>query len=1078
MEQSPSDLLTCGEDDWRIEIPGFTAVQEKWHESLFALANGCVGVRGALEERYPKRMSHPGTYLGGIYESQGTEPPTSRMVNLPNWLEVQLCLGDARFSLTGAAAKNVRSHGRMLDMRRGILTRSTEWAVGRRLTRIETARLVSMDDPHLCALEYRITPVNYSGRIRLVTGLDGSTEWQAGGKSWKVVRRRVDGNVIRLVVRTLTSQVTVAMAARVVLRAGGKPVECRLTRCSFRQGVGVEVSFPVERGVTYSLEKVVAIYSSQGADDPELAATTAAHQALDFQRLLSRHERQWRHYWDRADIQIKGDPQAQRAVRFAIFHLLQAASLHSPGLDYSIGAKGLTGEGYYGHVFWDTEIYMLPFLDHTFPEVTRGLLEYRFRRLSAARGNAQELGCRGAKFPWESAASGREDTVPWVKCKFTGRIIQNVLGEQQIHIVGDVPFAFWQHALATGDRTFLAERAAPVLCEAARFWASRAQRSLAADGEYHYELRNVTGPDENHESVNNNFFTNYLAAWNLRTALQVCNFLRGCSLPSWFALRDSLGLRRGEPDEWRLVADHLYIPFDQARGMHPQFDGFFDLRPVRVQDYHPDQGLPLDASEIQLLKQADTLLALHLFPELVGLESKRRHFHYYEPRTYHRSSLSPGMHALFAAEVGYVRKAYQYLLQAARVDLTYRPVENDEGLHFACLGSIWQAVVFGFAGVRFGDRGSLTVDPHLPRHWEALTFSLTRWGGQFNFSFRPGQVEVRALNQEVKAQVAGKTGIIQPGETVTFALPPAGEALGRPEEDLIRRPYKMVVFDWDGTVVPDRKTPVGDVMALLEEALSKGVCLVLVTGTHAGNIEAQFTAHVPLTLRRNLYLCCNRGSEVFTFDREGQMSPAFRRAATDEENKVMDEAAAEFAWLLKQRGVASAIISDRLNRRKVDILPHREVAKAQIGEALEEATRILARAGFSGIRDLTDLVLDRCRQRGLLPDLCVTSDVKHVELGLTDKSHSVQFVMEQTAPMQGLFLKDILFAGDEFGEVGGFPGSDSLMMKPPCVAGGVFVSVGKEPNGVPAGVIHWSTEGAKGFAEVLQMVLEAHQASL
>ena len=449
---------------------------------------------------------------------------------------------------------------------------------------------------------------------------------------------------------------------------------------------------------------VVERIAAYDLDEEAARASVESAEAAGFERLLREQRHAWASRWVGADVVLEGDPALQKAIRFALFHLM--ASVGDKG-EAAVGARGLTGPAYSGHVFWDSDVFVLPFLAATHPPAARAMLEYRVRRLPAAREAARALGRAGARFAWESAADGRDVTPPSVRLA-TGELVRIRTGELEEHIVGDVAWAVACYLAWTGDEEFASGPGRELLVETARYWASRVRRG--ADGRAH--IYGVIGPDEYHEPVDDNAFTNVLARWNLR---------RAAALP---------GPDAGERATWLEVADALVDGYDRASGIYEQFAGFSDLEPLVIAEIAPKRPIAADlllgaerTAGAQVLKQADVLMLHHLLPEEVPAGSLVPNLDFYEPRTAHGSSLSPAIHASLLARAGRYRPALDALRIAARLDLDDLTGSTAGGLHLATMGGLWQALVHGFAGVRPRD-GRLHVDPRLPREWNALELSL------------------------------------------------------------------------------------------------------------------------------------------------------------------------------------------------------------------------------------------------------------------------------------------------------------------------------------------------------------------
>jgi trehalose/maltose hydrolase-like predicted phosphorylase len=481
------------------------------------------------------------------------------------------------------------------------------------------------------------------------------------------------------------------------------------------------------------IASLVRLVAAARGDDPPMhpditAREALAHvQATGWRSVLAAHEAGWVERWHWSDIEIEGDPIAQRALRFAVYHLNSAANPADERV--SIGARALTGDAYLGHVFWDTEIFLLPFYTMTWPQAARALLMYRYNTLEGARTKAVRMGWRGALYAWESADTG-EETTPRRAMGIDGQPVDILCGEQEQHISADIAFAVWQYWQATADEAFLSNAGAEILLETARFWANRAL--LEADGRRH--IRGVIGPDEYHENVDDNAYTNVMACWNIRHALEIAALLRKRWPEQWAKLATRLGLDDAELGQWRHVADALATGLDPATGLYEQFEGFFGLADIDLTRFARrtvaiDVALGREETKrSQVLKQADVVALLAVLPEAFEPAAGVTNFRYYEPRCAHDSSLSRPMHALAAARLGDTDLALRYFRETAATDLADTPGVSAGGVHIAALGGLWQVAILGFAGV--SERaGTLSIDPRLPAEWRSLGFRL-QWHGR------------------------------------------------------------------------------------------------------------------------------------------------------------------------------------------------------------------------------------------------------------------------------------------------------------------------------------------------------------
>ena len=472
--------------------------------------------------------------------------------------------------------------------------------------------------------------------------------------------------------------------------------------------------------------------------------------------LLARHRRAWRDRWLDADVVVDGDAQAQRDLRFALYHLMIAGDPESDRA--SIGARSLSGPGYRGHVFWDTEIFLLPFFIWTHPATARALLAYRHRTLPAARAKAARLGYGGALYAWESADTGEETTPEFVWLP-DGTRLTILTGVQEHHIAADVAWAVWQYWQVTGDHGFVEDMGAEIVVETARFWASRV--ASGEGGRQH--IREVIGPDEYHEGVDDNAYTNVMARWNLRAADALCDRFPETAT--------RLGVTTADRGRWREVAEGLVVLFDPDSGLYEQFEGFFALENVRSVDLAPrpftgEMVVGVDRLRLtQVVKQADVVMLGVLLPDEIDLHVQAANYRYYEPRTSHGSSLSPAIHALVAARLGELDDAIAYFELAGGVDLDNRMGNAADGVHIATMGGLWQAAVFGFGGVR-ADGDAVRIDPRLPSAWEAMTFPIRWRGTRISVDVRAATMELHLDGEAVVAVGSGAATRLGPGRAL------------------------------------------------------------------------------------------------------------------------------------------------------------------------------------------------------------------------------------------------------------------------------------------------------------------------
>lgn len=719
------------------------------YESLFALANGYLGTRGATEEDYRSRT--PGTYLAGLFDAAPRE--VTELPNLPDWLSVELELGGERFDLTQG---EILDYYRVLRLKEGFLERYVRWKSPRgRISQLFFARFVSMHDHHLSALRVEILAENYSGAIRLISCLDGQVT-NSGTQHFAPVQASTFGERgIYLISESYEKK-------HLVVQGASHNVAGQIQGEGFANGprrIDYWLELRAEEGSACGLEKLVTTRSSR---DLELQGTHRSQELLlnlvvnengragklGFGTALAQHIEVLEKRWARADVELKGPDFDQLALRFAIFHLMQMASWD----DYrvSVAAKGLSGEGYRGHVFWDTEIFMLPFFLHVFPDLARLQLRYRHYTLPGALRKAKENGYEGAMFAWESADTGDETTPTVGGIDFKSKKpIPILCGEIEQHITADIAFAISHYLDVTGDQEFLEEYGAEIVLLGARFWASRVEYDLARDC---YEIRGVLGPDEYKEHVDNNYFTNFLVQKHLRFALEI--FYN----PSFKKLLSTWAITSEEAGAWEQVVAKIRLP--RQGQLFEQFDGFLELQEIDVLNYRDTPGALQkvyswqEINEAQVLKQADVVMLFHLFFDEFTPEESRVNWDFYEPRTMHDSSLSAAIHSVVASDLNLPEESYRYFQKASRIDLGNELLNSGHGLHAASLGGLWQAAIYGFAGIRMKDQ-ILYVNPRLPEAWSELSFKLQLGETLLGVLVTQGEVTISVVEagQAVQVQI-------------------------------------------------------------------------------------------------------------------------------------------------------------------------------------------------------------------------------------------------------------------------------------------------------------------------------------
>jgi trehalose/maltose hydrolase-like predicted phosphorylase len=759
------DVLEPTRDpSWVLSHEGYSVLTESGVESRFALSNGFLGMRAARSVSrgptwlswlgYVRWSSWPRCYVAGLFDIPNIEPPVPALVPVADWSRVRILLdGEPLLAREGEVLAGARN----LDMRRGMLVSSWMHRTPAGITATgHELRLLSLAD-RAVGLQLLTLSLDRDG---VEVTLEAS--FGMAGLGMEPTRLEPDLGAWR----TEGTEKSIAMAGAATLHVGGErlaPDRPFSLRWAWRwRSVAGQVA---------ELDRLVAVSRARTPQEdpaPLAGAALARSRGLGWRAVLTAHEAAWDARWTAGDVLIEGDDDLQRALRFAVYHLTSAANPEDDHI--SIGARALTGDAYFGHVFWDTEIYLLPFYTAVWPEAARALLMYRFHALSGARAKAAQIGCKGALYAWESADTGVE-TTPERVVGPDGAPIDILTGKMEQHISADVAYAVWRYWRATGDDGFLLKAGAEILLETARFWASRA--APEADGKRH--IRHVIGPDEYHEDVDDNAFTNVMARWNIARALEVTELLRARWPDRAGALQEKLAIDDAELADWRDAMTRIASGLDPASGLFEQFAGFHALEPLDLAAY-PDIKVPIDVvigrertQRSQVVKQADVVTLIALLPEEFPGSMADTNFRHYEPHCAHGSSLSAGMHALVAARLGDGETALRYLREAAALDLDPDP-SSAGGVRIAGLGGLWQAVVLGFGGLELaGDQ--LEIKPRLPPQLRSLSFRACWRGRSVAIRIAGRTVEATLVKGEaMEIRIAGAKRSLTSGATLQVSV--------------------------------------------------------------------------------------------------------------------------------------------------------------------------------------------------------------------------------------------------------------------------------------------------------------------
>ncbi len=713
---------------WCVVEEELRADRQRLFESLFSLGNGLQGHRGNFVEDY-SGPSLQGCYLGGIYypeflprrnHRKGLPETYAKMPNAANWLGIHVVIDGETVDLMHA---DLLGYRRWLDLQRGLLHRKfTIRLGGEKELEVETTRFQSMADEDLGALRYALRPLNFSGTLTLIPYIDlnvSNAETFVDEGFWVEVETQVKRTHAHLLAETRKTEFQACSSMKYLLLRNGQPVSVNAFRIHREKYVACSIDLSLKKGVQVEMQKFCANLSTfhhprEGILDRAKSKVKAAAKA-GWPSLQSDHTTYWAERWQGADIEIEGDPAAQQGLRFSLFHLMQA--YRGTDTRLSISPKGYTGERFGGCTLWTAEAFCLPFvLSALGPEAARNMLLYRYHHLPAAIENAKRLGFkRGAALYPMVTMTGDECNPEWE------------LAFGAIHRNGAIAYSIRYYVEYTGDRAFLAEHGLEMLVAIARFWAQRVHFSARKEA---YLIHGVTGPNGYANNVDNNWFTNFLAHWCLRYAAECVEAVRAEWPKAFRKLKDRLGLKeQKEVHQWKLISTRIYLPYDETLGIFPEHDNYLDkkLEGTIALD-SKDRPLHRQWSWDRILRsgyieRADVLQGLAWFYANFSQSEILRNFQFYEAQTVHDAALSPAVHALLAARLGLLDKAYAYFLRAVRFDLDNLGGETEHGCHIPAMGAAWMALVMGFGGMEVVD-GKLAFRPAIPFHWQTYRFKV------------------------------------------------------------------------------------------------------------------------------------------------------------------------------------------------------------------------------------------------------------------------------------------------------------------------------------------------------------------
>lgn len=789
--------------DWILIETQFDPEQLQSKETVFTIGNGYLGTRGSFEEGYPHAL--PATFINGVYDD--VPVVYTELVNCPDWLPLIVIVNGDRFRLDRG---EILSYDRQLDLREGLLIRALRWrSPSGNTIDISFERFASLADPHVLALRCHLTPIDFDGLIEIQASINGYPENQ-GFNHWEGLDQGKTDQGIWLQRRTRHSRIELGMAAKVTILGA----EASLQVNTAPGYPTLSTNFSVKAQQTVTVEKLVTVFTSREIDTPVCAAQEKLAHLPDFATLQKANQQAWDEVWQQSDILIEGDSTATFAVRYNLFQLLIAGPPNDDRVN--IPAKTLSGFGYRGHIFWDTEIFMLPMFIFTQPAIARNLLSYRWLTLPGARRKASHYGYKGAMFAWESADSGDEVTPRWALGNdFYGEDVRIWCRDREIHINADIPYAAWNYWQTTGDDEWMQKCGAEIILDTAIFWASRVEFNPERQ---QYEIRGVIGVDEYHEFVHNNAFTNRMAQWHLEKAIAVYDWLVQKFPERARELEEKLQLTSEQRSHWQDIIAKILFLYDPSTQLIEQCEGFFQLEDINLAD---DKGrdrsmqavLGVDqTNKYQVIKQPDILMLLYLMRESADFPYSEKalqvNWDYYAPRTdiTYGSSLGPAVHAILASDLGKSTEAYEVFMHALMVDLEDNRGNTSDGIHGASAGGIWQAVIFGFGGIQITENGPV-ANPHLPDGWTRLKFKL-RWGNKWHeFDLRKGQVAQDITSQLKYLQLSlSQNSPLSPSSSSSPQIPNLHYPLSpeaAPQSPMPNPPTSNIqgfIFDLDGVL--------------------------------------------------------------------------------------------------------------------------------------------------------------------------------------------------------------------------------------------------------------------------------------
>jgi maltose phosphorylase len=733
-------------EEWNIIEEGFDPHLNKISESIFSIGNGRMGQRANFEEQY-QGESLQGNYVAGVYYpdktrvgwwKNGYPDYFAKVLNAANWIGLYLSIDGEVIDLSQA---KVSAFQRLLNMKEGYLQRSftAELASGKKIA-VVAKRFCSLADDEVAALHYQLKALNFDGQLTVSSFTDGDVKNQDSNyeeKFWDEVSRQEDGDTTYLTLKTKKTEFEVCTATKTSLILKGQSVAFQPANENKDKFVSVTATVNLKQGEQADIYKIATNISSMNYAKSELQQVSSEvlvrASSLGFDQLLADQAAAWASKWEESDILIEGDVAAQQAIRFNIFQMNQTYTGKDARLN--IGPKGFTGEKYGGSTYWDTEAYCIPFYLATAPaEVSKNLLIYRYKHLQKAIENAEKLGFNnGAALYPMVTMNGEECHNEWE------------ITFEEIHRNGAIAFAIYNYIRYTGDESYLQEYGLEVLIGIARFWKQRVNWS---GDKNKFVMLGVTGPNEYENNINNNWYTNTLAAWCLNYAVEAAEIVEKNAPELYSQIVAKTNLQEAaEFGDWKNVAENMYYPYDEKADVFLQQDGYMDKEQMLVAEL-PEADRPLNQKwswdrilRSVFIKQADVLQGFYFFEDNYDLDTLRRNFNFYEARTVHESSLSPCVHSILASRLNDGEKAYEFYLRTARLDLDDYNNDTEDGLHITSMAGTWMSIVEGFAGMRVR-QDQLKFRPFLPKQWKSFSFNITFRGTTLKIKITANEISI------------------------------------------------------------------------------------------------------------------------------------------------------------------------------------------------------------------------------------------------------------------------------------------------------------------------------------------------